>query len=666
MRRTLVLLTAFLLFAAPAAAEPVPDGYVYSDEWFASFDGTQMHAGVFLPADRKPGERHPVLMTITPYASPNGGATAAGNLEGPVIRFPELFTDAKILEGRYAYVQVDVRGFGGSGGCFQYYEEPEFQDTKAVIEHVAGLDWSSGKVGLVGKSYDAAQQVLALGARPRGLAAAVIQAPGLSAYTALWMNGVHYATGRYGTTSVYTADDVGPAQNADTIGSPEYAAAMLAPATSLPGAPTCRTDAIVRQNTVGDRSDPFWAGREPYLKAKGASTPVLWAHGFFDANTKPVHQEIYDSLTGPKGGWFGHFTHVRGHEPGVGRRGFLEQSMRFFDLHLRGIQPKGIDPAVTVQEGNGDGRWRAESAWPPADRASWSIPLRAGEYKDAMTAANAAAAHWTVTPALPHAAHLAGEMVLRAQVQTTAPGAQLVATVYDVAPDGSAKLVNRGATALRGSGAQDAEFKLYPSDWRVERGHRIALSLTAGDNGWFTPGVTQQAVKVQGGSLELPLLRHVRDAFLEGGLSDGNKAKTTVPAAALTGAVVEVAPPPAQVPFPAPPVDPTGEAPAFSAPATIAPPTPSPTTPGKGPSAVKKKAKSTIRLRLRGKRLLVTGRAPGAKRIRLTLRLGGVTLTKRTVAVRRGGFRTTFSLRGVRSGRVEVRAGSLRGSVRLR
>jgi hypothetical protein len=657
MRSVVLCLLAVLALAAPASAEEIPQGYAYSDEWFESFDGTQMHAGVFLPADHKPGERHPVILTITPYAAPNGGATGAGNLEGPVIRFPELFTEGRILDGRYAYVQVDVRGFGGSGGCFQYYDENEFKDTEAIIEHIAGRDWSTGKVGLVGKSYDAAEQVLALGARPKGLAAAVIQAPGLSAYTALWMNGVHYATGRYATTSTYTGDDLAPAQNPDTIGSPEYAAAMLAPVTSLPGAPTCRTDAVVRQNTVGDRSDPFWAGREPYLKAKGADTPVLWSHGFFDANTKPVHQEIYDSLTGPKWGWFGHFTHVRGHEPGVGRRGFLEQSMRFLDRYLRDVHAPGIDPAVTVQEGNGTGAWRAEQAWPPADRAAWTVPLRAGQYKDAMTPATSADALWTVTPALPHTAHLAGEMLLRAKVQTTVPGAQLVAHVYDVAADGSAKLVNRGATALPGSGEQEAEFKLYPSDWRLQAGHRLAISLTSGDNGWFTPGVTQSTVQVAGGSLELPLLRHVRDAFLEGGLSDGHKATVTVPAAALTGAVVAVDPPPAQVPFPVEPA--TGVAPAFQAPATVAPPT----SAAQRPSS--KKKKSTLRLRLRGKRLVATGTAPGARKVRLTLKLGRTVLTRRTARVRGGRFRVTFSLRGVRSGRLEVSAGSLRQAIRV-
>jgi hypothetical protein len=56
--------------------------------------------------------------------------------------------------------------------------------------------------------------------------------------------------------------------------------------------------------------------------------------------------------------------------------------------------------------------------------------------------------------------------------------------------------------------------------------------------------------------------------------------------------------------------------------------------------------------------------------VRLTLRFGAVTLSTRTVRVRRGVFRATFPAGRLRSGRVTViaRAGkqTLRATVRLR
>lgn len=549
MRIRPLVLACLLVVAAPAMASPVPAGYEFHDEWLESADGTQLHAGVFLPADRAEGERHPMVMIAGPYTGPNGGATAPGNLEGPSIRFPELFANPAFRAGRYGVIQLDVRGFGGSEGCFEYYGPNEAADVRAGVEWAAGRDWSTGKLALWGKSYDAADALLGVAERARGLEAAVIQAPGLSAYTALWMNGVHYATGRYATTAVYTAEDLLPSQNADSVSSPQYARSNAAPVTSLAANPTCRADALLAMNTIGDRSDPFWADREPYRKAIGATIPVLWTHGFYDANTKPVHLDVWNGLAGEKYAWLGQFTHVRGHENGVGRRGFLDQAMRFLDAKLRGVASPVEDPAITVQEGNGAGRWRLEQAWPPADAAPWRLPLNAGSYADAPgNDAGSAGGEgvWTFTPPLPDEAHLAGEMRLDVPVTTTVPGAHLVALVYDVAPDGKATFVQRGAYALAAAGEQRATFALYPQDWRFVGGHRIGVRLVPGDDDWFSPPVTNSTVELAEGTLELPLLTIRRTRFVTGGASDGmgDVRPFTLDAATIEAATVDAVPPP--------------------------------------------------------------------------------------------------------------------------
>ncbi|HVE74865.1 MAG TPA: CocE/NonD family hydrolase [Mycobacteriales bacterium] len=536
------------VLVVPAAAVPVPSGYAYTDAWFTSTDGTQIHAGVFLPKDRKANERHPVLLTSTPYTAPNGGVTSATedglNTEGPTIRFPELFKHDRFQAGRWAYIQVDVRGFGGSGGCFEYYLPNEARDVKVAVEWAAKQPWSTGKVGMWGKSYDAAQQVLALGSKPKGLAATVIQAPGLSAYTALWMNGVHYASGRYATTGVYTADDLGPPQNQSTLTSQPYAMATVAGATANP---TCRTDALVRMNVDGDRAGEFWRGKEPYQQAKGSTVPTFWSHGFFDANTKPVHLDVWSTLRGPKQAWFGQYTHLRGHENGVGREGFLDESFRFLDRHVRGLREPAKDPAVTVQSGNGDGRWRSEQAWPPADARTWTMPQLDGTYTDEPgnngTGSSAGRGTWTVTKPLAGPAHLAGEVVLKAAVTGIVPGVHVVAHLYDVGPDGMARLVTRGALATK-TAAQEVRFALYPQDWVFEKGHRIGLVLSGADDGWFSPGTTMTDVAVSKASLAMPLLRFTRTKFLAGDASDGmNGAPFKVSDSVLTGREVSAQPP---------------------------------------------------------------------------------------------------------------------------
>ena len=560
--RRLMLITvllgvvAGLLTAAPAKAAPVPAGWTYQDAWFTAHDGTQLHAGVFLPADRDEGEQHPVLMNIGPYTAPNGGATSPGNVTGIVDRNPEIW--AHLASGRWAYVAVDARGFGGSEGCFGYYMEHEMLDAKTSIEWAAQQPWSTGKVGMWGKSYDGAEQVLAMANEetPQGLAATVIQAPGLSGYTALWHNGVHYATGRYGTTGIYTAEDLLIPQNLDTIDSPEYARAAAAPVTSIPNQPTCRSDAAL-MNAIGDRNDPYWADKEPYKGAAGSDVPTFWQHGFFDANTKATHLDIWDSLTGPKKAWFGQWDHKRGHESVVGRHEFfLDEAFRFLDEHVRGIASPTDEHHVTVQSGNADQLWRNEAQWPPADAATWTMPVNAGSYADKpgnnpTSNTGLKDGFWTISPELPHAAHLAGEAIANLQISSQAPWTHTVAHLYDIDDSGRASLVTRGAIATPKSGAEEIALELYPQDWVFERGHRIALHLSASDDNWYSPGVSQTTVTVTGGGLDLPLLRYVRGEFIEGSPSL-NQGGTNVTEATITGAEVETEMPPAQQPRPEP------------------------------------------------------------------------------------------------------------------
>jgi predicted acyl esterase len=534
-----------LVMAAPAGAADVPAGYTYTDQWFTSFDGTKLHAGVFLPANHQPGEQHPTLMVMTPYAGPNGGVNGQfTNPTGIPSYYPQVF-DRRLRSGRWAVVQVDVRGFGGSGGCYEYYGPNEARDVKVAVDWAGSQDWSTGKVGMWGVSYDGAQQVLALASKPEHLAAAVIGSPGLSAYTALWLNGVHYATQRYATGPIYTADDLAPQLNADSATSEGYADAFASGATQGPG---CRTDSVVKFNTISDRSDPFWAGREPYLGAQGSDVPVLWSQGFYDLNTKPVFLPIWKSLTGPHWAWFGQFVHEGGWS--VGREGYMDQAVRFLNRFVRGVDSGVVDPAVTIQEG--DGTWRFEDQWPPADAQPWAMPVHAGSYQDlpGNTAGGDSAGHgtWTFTQPLPGDAHLAGEAELSVPVTTTADGVHVVAHLYDVDAQRKAVFVNRGAFNVPKAGTTEVRFKLLPQDWRFPAGHRIALLLSGADDDFFAPSLTRSSVEVAAGSLTLPLLSLARTSSISGGPSDGmdDNEPFTVTQETIDAATVEGAPPPQQ------------------------------------------------------------------------------------------------------------------------
>jgi predicted acyl esterase len=226
----------------------------------------------------------------------------------------------------------------------------------------------------------------------------------------------------------------------------------------------------------------------------------------------------WDGYRGEQRGWFGQWDHVRGNESElVGREGFLEEAMAFFDHHLKGGPKPHYPGNVEVQDG--EGRWRTEAAWPPADADynSGSIPVKPGSYPDDAGDTGT----WTFTPPAPYDLRFAGTPVLDVNVGTTVPNANLIALIYDVPPKGDATLVTRGAYLVEEPGR--VTFELFPQDWILRRDHRFGLMLVSSES-WFNPIPTGQTVTIEkGGELELPFLRYERTPNLKGGRAEAQK-----------------------------------------------------------------------------------------------------------------------------------------------
>jgi hypothetical protein len=63
----------------------------------------------------------------------------------------------------------------------------------------------------------------------------------------------------------------------------------------------------------------------------------------------------------------------------MGRSGFFDEVMRFYDRFLKGVAPAVQDPPIAVPN---DGTWRAAQSWPPVDAKTYTSPLRPGSYTD--------------------------------------------------------------------------------------------------------------------------------------------------------------------------------------------------------------------------------------------------------------------------------------------
>jgi uncharacterized protein len=108
-------------------------------------DGTVIAARVYRPEGAGPV---PALFAASPYRFDNNALPASPQFlwreTGPI--------DWYVGEG-YAYVHMDVRGSGRSGGGFDFLGRADQHDLYDMIQWVGAQPWCNGKVGGIGQSY---------------------------------------------------------------------------------------------------------------------------------------------------------------------------------------------------------------------------------------------------------------------------------------------------------------------------------------------------------------------------------------------------------------------------------------------------------------------------------------------------------------------------------
>ena len=648
-------------FPAATASADVPAGADWTEKYIATPGQPTLHADVFRPKGFKDTQKTPVILAIGPYFGHGGQSTpdAPGGANRPSNRFDDMIDGGKVFQRGYTVVYVDLRGFGGSTGCNDFGGPGEQNDVKRAVEWAASQPWSTGKVGMWGKSYDAWTQVMALDEKPKGLAAAIIQAPIIDGYRTLYQNGVHYDSGWYGTPALYQAIDAIPPTPGDNA---DYYLAYAQGSN-----PACYAQNIGFQNSTLDWSAPFWQQRN-LPNARGSDVPVLWSHGFMDANTKPDNfLSVWETLKGPKHAWFGQWDHVRGNESNlVGRKGFIDESMRWLDRYVKGDAGANPDqdPVVTVQEG--DGKFRVEDAWPPADAKAFTMPLKAGSVTDAPnndaegeTGGEYGVGVYSATKPFPNDAHLSGLPKVTLDVSAP-PGVRshVYALVYDLDQKNVGQLITRGAHMVQGS--TKVNIELYPNDWTIKAGHRLLVLVTGADLDWWNPPHSGQSIDINGGSASFPFLQYKRTGYLQGGKAAAMSGRKLLQfdIADVTEGTVEAALPPALQPFPA------GQAPKGGNQITegeaqkLVGPPPTLASSRAARQGAKRMRVSVRRVRLRGRNgftVIVTNAT--AKKLRLELRRGAKrVIGRRVVRVRRGTAKATFRQRGKGRFRVYVRS----------
>ncbi|MEY3680603.1 MAG: hypothetical protein RL547_1216 [Actinomycetota bacterium] len=144
-------------------ADAVPDQNFYDDQDIAAGfgyvemrDGTLLSANVMLPGPIESGP-YPTVVEYSGYSPSDPANTTFGLL------FNAL---------GYAYVGVNMRGTGCSGGSYRFFEEAQLVDGYDAIEAIAAQDWVlDNQVGMVGISYPGISQLFVASTRPPSLVA---------------------------------------------------------------------------------------------------------------------------------------------------------------------------------------------------------------------------------------------------------------------------------------------------------------------------------------------------------------------------------------------------------------------------------------------------------------------------------------------------------------
>ena len=304
-------LTAALLALAllPAAAAAQADTTVYETLSIPTVDGDRLHVEIARPAG---DAQVPVILTYSPYNSLSEGTA------------PNLANDdlgQRYVAKGYARAVADVLGTRNSSGCWDYGGPKEQQSGVDLVNALAAQPWSSGKVAMIGGSYDGttANMVAARGDDAPGLAAIVPELAISRWYGYAYGGGIRYFLNSDEPTDegfdTPLAFDFGIARTPPTQITPQTVDAMkdrISPC-----------DAAEHTEHGYDTSpdyDDFWLERD-YRKDAGrfrASTLVV--HGWQDYNVKQSEGiDLYTALPLPATAVAGRAVqaplHVPGHPP---------------------------------------------------------------------------------------------------------------------------------------------------------------------------------------------------------------------------------------------------------------------------------------------------------------------------------------------------------------
>ncbi|RYG72203.1 Xaa-Pro dipeptidyl-peptidase [Lentibacillus lipolyticus] len=331
---------------------------------------------IIRPKETEDDLQVPVIMDASPYYESlgRGNESEIKDPDGDGIneKFP-LFYDNYFVPRGYAVVQVDMVGTNNSDGCPTTGGHEETESAKTVIEWLNGkgtawnedgeeieADWTTGKTGMIGKSYD--------GTIANGVAATGVE--GLETIVPIGAISSWYDYYRYGGIPFYRN---GPSGLSRTVTSSD----------SIAECATVREE--IRANADDETGDynAFWDERNFVKDASNVDASVFVIHGLNDYNVKANHfSNWWEKLAKndvPRKLWLTKTGHV---DPFDFRRAeWVNTLHKWFDHWLLGIENGIMDePRVDIERAADE--WETYASWPL--EGSKSVKVKLGPAKDGL------------------------------------------------------------------------------------------------------------------------------------------------------------------------------------------------------------------------------------------------------------------------------------------
>ena len=449
----------------------------------------------------------------------------------------------------YVVVRADMRGSGDSDGVyFDEYLKQEQDDACELIEWITSQSWSSGRVGMYGKSWGGFN----------GLQVAARQPPGLATIISLystddrmeedihWKGGCVLGGGMLSWAAVMFCWDARPPH-------PQYREDWAELwRERLETAGECLVGEWLRHQV----KDSYWQHGSVGLNPDQVKIPVLAIGGWHDGYTRCA---LRMAQTLPKcraivGPWSHNWPDEAVPGPNIG---FMDECLRWWDAHLktenevsgpkvRWFQALGVEqPGPSVKEWQGS--WQKAETSAGSESLVFSLAsqgkLVAG--RDGMNSsisvgfsgdAGLACGEWLSfgAPDLPgdhrrvaqfQAAwvsdpceadtHIFGETEVELELSVDKETAQVTASLCHVFPDGASRLLTYGllnlctlepGRQLQPGKTYTAKLALDPIGYTLPSGHSLQLLVCPGSwpTSWPSPSLVNLTIKA--GKVSLPTL----------------------------------------------------------------------------------------------------------------------------------------------------------------